>query len=443
MTKRTNIPQNVKQKLWILADNVCALPTCKSPLYETASDTYVGEIAHIEASSIGGPRFNPNLSPEGKNHFSNLLLVCPKCHKEIDTHEPNYTVEKLKHYKDLQINKINLNKQELLSQNKYLIEKLENCINETISFLESTTNLHKVDSPELWFKTFLKIDTDPIFLERIGLPYATKMVPAFSTIIESSSPYSIPVIRYLCNRVYIYFSVVDEVCMYYPSGNMFKEVILNGYRKINKLLNPYSSSDNKRVKIILDAIQKQELAPYRDYWNTTDLRVVLKTLHEDKTICEQREQLLVFVFQQLNIETSSLRRHHIPEPRHAWWSIETLLDEMNREWIDDNFSELDKAIRESLNRDFEENPKIKLCAVASELHTKEMEDYWGTINMIKILRISCEKNIPFEIELLKEIENKVRKNIEIIKSDSNGNRFIVFCIKLILLHEFKNYISNL
>uniref|UniRef100_UPI0040561532 HNH endonuclease signature motif containing protein n=1 Tax=Candidatus Electrothrix sp. TaxID=2170559 RepID=UPI0040561532 len=440
---RANIPQRIKQKLWILTDNVCALPNCREPIYDSSNDTYIGEIAHIEAYSEGGPRYNPNTSQKEKNDYDNLLLVCPKCHKIIDSTDNKYTVEQLRNFKKLQNDKNLFSKENLLQQNKLSITKCENIISETFDFLEKKTDLFQVDSPELWFKTFFNLESNYSYLKRIGLPYATKLVPAFATIIESISPYSIPVIRYLCNRVYIYFAVIDEVCEYYEEKHSFRVLLERCHHKLNELLMPYSRIDQKQVGAVSEAIKKQELAPYRDYWNTTDLRVVLKALHEDKTDGAQRYLLLQFVLHQITIETQKRQGYHIPEPRHAWWAIETLLDEMDRKDVNENLEILTSAIEELLTREFEENFKVKQNAVAPEIHCAEMEDYWGTINMIKLLRISYSNNIPFGVNLLKKIERKVQNNIKVIYNDSNSDSFRVFCVRLIMLHEFQNYINKL
>lgn len=58
-----------------------------------------GEVAHIVAFSKLGPRGNSTLRPIDIHDPNNLMLLCPHCHKEIDTHADKYLVELLQEYK--------------------------------------------------------------------------------------------------------------------------------------------------------------------------------------------------------------------------------------------------------------------------------------------------------------------------------------------------------
>ncbi len=73
MANRSKIPLKIQQKLWILADNSCSVPGCSNQLYDASKNTYVAEIAHIEAYNEGGPRFNKNMTIE------EIKLIIWKC----------------------------------------------------------------------------------------------------------------------------------------------------------------------------------------------------------------------------------------------------------------------------------------------------------------------------------------------------------------------------
>jgi hypothetical protein len=45
----------------------------------------VGVAAHITAASAGGPRYNPELSPEQRRHIDNGIWLCQNCAKLIDS----------------------------------------------------------------------------------------------------------------------------------------------------------------------------------------------------------------------------------------------------------------------------------------------------------------------------------------------------------------------
>lgn len=73
---------------------MCAMPDCTNVLIDK-DGTWLGEVAHIHAASDGGPRANPNLSPEERRNVENLILLCTKCHKRIDRDMKQYPAEKL------------------------------------------------------------------------------------------------------------------------------------------------------------------------------------------------------------------------------------------------------------------------------------------------------------------------------------------------------------
>ncbi|NLA20154.1 hypothetical protein GPU89_29585 [Burkholderia cepacia] len=55
-----------------------------------------GEVAHIVAEQTEGPRGDSPLTPQQRNHESNLLLLCYNHHAEIDTNIEQYPVDRLK-----------------------------------------------------------------------------------------------------------------------------------------------------------------------------------------------------------------------------------------------------------------------------------------------------------------------------------------------------------
>jgi hypothetical protein len=88
--------------LWGRSGNKCAI--CKTDLAEdiTETDDYsiLGEEAHIVAREENGPRGKSPLTPEARDKYANLLLLCQKHHKIIDDHEDQYSVEKLHEIKN-------------------------------------------------------------------------------------------------------------------------------------------------------------------------------------------------------------------------------------------------------------------------------------------------------------------------------------------------------
>jgi hypothetical protein len=98
---RKSIPENIKLKLWVKSAGRCEFKGCNKPIWHnelTLSEGNFAENAHIIASSKDGPRGNEQ-SEELQVEFSNLMLLCQKCHKEIDDNPEKYSIELLRKWK--------------------------------------------------------------------------------------------------------------------------------------------------------------------------------------------------------------------------------------------------------------------------------------------------------------------------------------------------------
>jgi tetratricopeptide (TPR) repeat protein len=94
-----SISLKTHKMLWGLAASRCAFPDCHRELVMDASQTddesLVGEACHIVAQSPSGPRADPSLPPEQRDHYDNLILLCRNHHKLVDDQENTYTVQRL------------------------------------------------------------------------------------------------------------------------------------------------------------------------------------------------------------------------------------------------------------------------------------------------------------------------------------------------------------
>jgi hypothetical protein len=81
--------------LWGRSGNRCSI--CRIELsFDAQHATFpVGEQAHIVGREKNGPRGQSPLTPEERDSYSNLLLLCPTHHAIIDKAEEEYTVERL------------------------------------------------------------------------------------------------------------------------------------------------------------------------------------------------------------------------------------------------------------------------------------------------------------------------------------------------------------
>lgn len=82
----------------------CAFPDCRKELvYDcpvTGKTVQIGEIAHIVAHSINGPRGEEEYPEEKIDTYDNFVLLCQHCHAKVDALPEEYTSEKLRKIKN-------------------------------------------------------------------------------------------------------------------------------------------------------------------------------------------------------------------------------------------------------------------------------------------------------------------------------------------------------
>lgn len=69
----------------------CSNPNCrretKGPHSNPQKRVSIGEAAHITAAAEGGPRYNPDLTPEERSSIENGIWLCKSCARMIDSDE--------------------------------------------------------------------------------------------------------------------------------------------------------------------------------------------------------------------------------------------------------------------------------------------------------------------------------------------------------------------
>lgn len=99
---RRSAPKTVERMLYVSAGGRCEFRGCNDYLLRhplTKEGGNFSSIAHICAFSPDGPRGRVQDRPVDPHSISNLILLCPKCHKLIDDRPDTYTVDLLKEHK--------------------------------------------------------------------------------------------------------------------------------------------------------------------------------------------------------------------------------------------------------------------------------------------------------------------------------------------------------
>ena len=107
---RKNVPLHTKLKLFGKAAGRCEFSGCNKSVWRndlTLTEGNFGEVAHIIAASEDGPRGSEK-SADLQIEFDNLMLLCQRCHKEIDDNPETYSAKLLSGWKKKHENRIEI-----------------------------------------------------------------------------------------------------------------------------------------------------------------------------------------------------------------------------------------------------------------------------------------------------------------------------------------------
>lgn len=129
------------KRLFAMSGNACAFPGCQVPIVEK-SGVVTGEISHIKAQGVNGPRYNPEQTDEQRHSYENLILLCRRHHKIVDDEVDLYDVDALKEMKSLHEARAGRNE---IDQDSFFARILLNDL-KRISITNNTGNV-MIDSP--------------------------------------------------------------------------------------------------------------------------------------------------------------------------------------------------------------------------------------------------------------------------------------------------------
>lgn len=85
-----------KLYLSLKSGNKCAFENCRKPLTTEGKESnpaVLGEAAHIYGENKKSARYKSNMTDEQRNHYNNLIYLCPTCHTKIDKQEKDYPAD--------------------------------------------------------------------------------------------------------------------------------------------------------------------------------------------------------------------------------------------------------------------------------------------------------------------------------------------------------------
>ena len=107
VSRRVTPSSDIRLRLFSDAAGFCQNPSCLGVLFpDQHTHLHIAEMAHIIAASDYGPRANTNMTPEYRESYDNLLLLCPTCHTMVDKAPETYPCHQLIQWKRNHIAKI-------------------------------------------------------------------------------------------------------------------------------------------------------------------------------------------------------------------------------------------------------------------------------------------------------------------------------------------------
>ncbi len=122
----------------------------------------LGEIAHIHGKKPRSPRYRVDMTDDERDHYNNLIYLCPNCHTKIDKHEEDYPAKHL--FKIKQVHEEWVMTQLDQSVSEVAFHELETAANALLSGKHSSENDFQVISPENKIKRNKLTNTSRIYI---------------------------------------------------------------------------------------------------------------------------------------------------------------------------------------------------------------------------------------------------------------------------------------
>lgn len=234
---------------------------------------------------------------------------------------------------------------------------------------------------------------------RFGMSASPESKEALLQLLQSQEPLAASLSSMLATRVRIYLSSVGHLIQDELVDGVLKSslVPLMDLRNLARSARPDNFAPS--VSTVAKALKHHRLDGFRDEWTNTDLKVILRALHSNRQggTKSARDELLKFLISQIRHEAST--SGYVPEPRHAWWAIETVIDISDDDFLEKSKATINKAITKLLTR-YEDTFKggAEANTVCPELLTSENERLWAVINIARILCSEYCVHIPHKLQ---------------------------------------------
>lgn len=102
--KRDDFPKTIKETVAKRAAFICSNPDCRKntvwPHSNPEKSSNSGVAAHICAAAKGGPRYDPQQTPQERGNINNAIWLCHNCSDKVDKDEAKYSKEVLINWRE-------------------------------------------------------------------------------------------------------------------------------------------------------------------------------------------------------------------------------------------------------------------------------------------------------------------------------------------------------
>ena len=101
---RDDFGKKTKLQIAMRVGWLCSYPSCREPTVGATSDgddeINVGVAGHISAAAPGGPRYDPEMTPDQRRSADNAIWLCQDHAKALDSNDPEFTIVNLRRWKE-------------------------------------------------------------------------------------------------------------------------------------------------------------------------------------------------------------------------------------------------------------------------------------------------------------------------------------------------------
>lgn len=163
LARPVTINTATERRLWMDSGGHCANPACRAPLwnaFDSGEVANLSDLAHIIARSRQGPRGAEDLSNEERDAYRNLVILCPRCHRLVDSAPAEHPEKLLRDWKNSRINEVRRGSAVTVGTREELRGRIRRLLDENAA-------IHRSFGPEAGSGTVLELEAARLWRQQL------------------------------------------------------------------------------------------------------------------------------------------------------------------------------------------------------------------------------------------------------------------------------------